>query len=185
MNIEIKKIETKETRLKNKIRGAFDKFETETRASLQGLKAEYESVYHKAKEAISKAELEINAYFESDEFLKVDMETAQYDAEVRAELKHYVQYSPVDGDDVIRISAIKWNAKKAAAALRQDSDKHLATTPVAKSDLRCLQRRVLLNTTDENRKRIENLDELEGRLSEAELRLGEFNDCNNFYAIIF
>ena len=181
---ELAKLNKKLNTIKGKTRVNFNKLETETEVSCQGVKQEYKDLATRINKHISTINEELNLYFSSDAFLKVDIETSQFDSDIRRELKGYSQWSPVDGCDVIIFNSINWSYKKAAAVLRQDPEKHASTTPVAKLDKWKLQKIVLKGSNGKYPGLLTTLESHQNALSNVENIISSFDDYNVFYGII-
>ena len=181
---ELLKISKKLHAAKDKARTAFTKMEQDTELSCGKIKKEYQALMAGIEKSISTATGEIDSYFSSDEFLKVDIDTSQFDSDIRHELKNYSHYSPVDGCDVVRFNAIKWNYKKAAAVLRQDPEKHASITPVAKLDKWKLQEIVLNGAGDKCSNLLASLKDHQDALNNVEQIISDFDEHNEFYGII-
>lgn len=181
---ELKKLSSKAQTIRSKAKDSFDKLELETRSTLEELKGNFQPMLDQLEQQVDDTKIQISNFFKSDEFLKVDAEQAQFDTEARAEFKYHCQWSPADMEDVINMRNISWNAKKAAAALRQDRDKHMVVTPVSVQDKWTLQRMVLESTGGNAAKLLEKLDQLEAEQKLIEVELNNFDEKNEFYDII-
>lgn len=181
---ELTKIKRKVVTVKEKTKASFDKLESDTRLVLEEAKAAIEVMSVNIEKEIEEVNEAIESYFRSDDFLKVNIEQAQFDAEVRAELKHYNQWTPNEGEYCVAVNRINWSSRKAAAALRQDPEKHLTITPVAKPNQRALQKVVLADVGGDAANLLTKLDALEDDLSRLSNEIRTFDERTEFYSIV-
>ncbi len=181
---EVKKIKTKAISINENAKVAFDKLEADTRAELSEALAGYYAIQERIEKEVDKVELAIDDYFRSDEFLRLTPEQIQFDAEVRAELKHHNQWMPPENDYCVNINDVRWTSRTAAAALRQDPEKHMSITPVANRDKRRLQEIVLNNSGGEAAKLLPKLESLEADKLKVDIEIGKFKDRNEFYSTV-
>ncbi len=181
---EIKKIKTKAIGINEKAKATFDKLESDTRTALAEALAGYNTIQTSIEQEMVIVEQAIDDYFHSDEFLTLTPEQIQFDAEVRAELKHHNQWMPPENDYCVNINDVRWNSRTAAAALRQDPEKHMSITPVANRDKRRLQEIVLNNSGGEASKLLPKLESLEADKLKVDIEIGKFKDRNEFYSTV-
>ena len=181
---EVKKIKTKVISINEKTKAAFDKLESETRTQLEEAFTGYSVLQDNIQKEMEKVESAIDDYFHSDEFLTLTPEQIQFDAEVRAELKHHNQWMPPENDYCVNVNNVRWNSRTAAAALRQDPEKHMTITPVAARDRRALQEMVLADAGGEAAKLLPKLESLEADKRKVDIEIGRFTDQNEFYSTV-
>jgi len=181
---EVKKIKTKVISINEKTKAAFDKLESETRTQLEEAFTGYSVLQDNIQKEMEKVESAIDDYFHSDEFLTLTPEQIQFDAEVRAELKHHNQWMPPENDYCVNVNNVRWNSRTAAAALRQDPEKHMTITPVAARDRRALQEMVLADAGGEAAKLLPKLESLEAEKRKVDIEIGRFTDQNEFYSTV-
>jgi|GEM_PF-3974864 len=181
---EVKKIKTKVISINEKAKESFDKLEADTRQQLSEAFAGYSVIKDNIEKEIGKVEQAIEDYFKSDEFLTLTPEQIQFDAEVRAELKHHNQWMPPENDYCVNFNDVRWNSRTAAAALRQDPEKHMTITPVAARDRRALQEIVLADAGGEAAKLLPKLESLEADKRKVDIEIGRFTDENEFYSTV-
>jgi len=181
---EVNKIKTKVASINEAAKANFDKLEVDTRSALAEALTGYSAIQDSIQQEVAKVELAIEEYFKSKEFLTLGPEQAQYDMEVRAELKHHNHWNPNEGEYCVNVNAINWNSRTAAAALRQDPDKHLTITPVAKHNQRALQEVVLAEAGGEAAKLLPKLESLEAEKRKVDIEIGKFKDHNEFYSTV-
>lgn len=181
---EVKKIKTKVFKINEGAKAAFDKLESDTRSALAEAHSGYSSIQAGILDEMASVEQAIEDYFKSKEFLTLTPEQIQFDAEVRAELKHHSQWTPSDNEYCVNVNDVQWNSRTAAAALRQDPDKHMSITPVAKRDRRTLQEIVLAGAGGEAAKLLPKLESLEADKRKVDIEIGRFTDENEFYSTV-